>query len=99
MYDCVLRIEDMHHFDAADAEHIGDQCPVTTPPQGFRAQQRGPQATGELEERAHAVGKLRAVNMVGIASKRGIAPSGVRGIRSEERRVGKECRSRWSPYH
>ena len=25
--------------------------------------------------------------------------TGVRGERSEERRVGKECRSRWSPYH
>ena len=25
------------------------------------------------------------------------AESGIR--RSEERRVGKECRSRWSPYH
>src|SRR5256885_13759885 len=25
----------------------------------------------------------------------GLAP----GLRSEERRVGKECRSRWSPYH
>src|SRR3712207_9528160 len=24
---------------------------------------------------------------------------GVRLVRSEERRVGKECRSRWSPYH
>src|SRR5258708_18520704 len=24
---------------------------------------------------------------------------GYEGIRSEERRVGKECRSRWSPYH
>src|SRR2546429_8515080 len=24
---------------------------------------------------------------------------GGREIRSEERRVGKECRSRWSPYH
>ena len=24
---------------------------------------------------------------------------GVDGMRSEERRVGKECRSRWSPYH
>src|SRR5256885_5634535 len=24
---------------------------------------------------------------------------GQRGMRSEERRVGKECRSRWSPYH
>src|SRR2546422_4402598 len=23
----------------------------------------------------------------------------IREIRSEERRVGKECRSRWSPYH
>src|SRR3989442_3830828 len=33
------------------------------------------------------------------------APRGVAGLlaqpgdRSEERRVGKECRSRWSPYH
>src|SRR2546430_13263840 len=25
--------------------------------------------------------------------------SSMRSIRSEERRVGKECRSRWSPYH
>ena len=25
--------------------------------------------------------------------------SGADVIRSEERRVGKECRSRWSPYH
>src|SRR2546422_11737290 len=27
------------------------------------------------------------------------APDGHRSERSEERRVGKECRSRWSPYH
>ena len=35
--------------------------------------------------------------MIGIAN---IIP-GVSGgtMRSEERRVGKECRSRWSPYH
>ena len=26
-------------------------------------------------------------------------PNVEEGIRSEERRVGKECRSRWSPYH
>ena len=26
-------------------------------------------------------------------------PSGSILLRSEERRVGKECRSRWSPYH
>ena len=29
-----------------------------------------------------------------------LLPTGAReGTRSEERRVGKECRSRWSPYH
>ena len=27
------------------------------------------------------------------------AINGVYSTRSEERRVGKECRSRWSPYH
>ena len=27
------------------------------------------------------------------------APISTNEIRSEERRVGKECRSRWSPYH
>ena len=26
-------------------------------------------------------------------------PAAAKGTRSEERRVGKECRSRWSPYH
>src|SRR5256886_9974042 len=28
-----------------------------------------------------------------------LASSSTRLVRSEERRVGKECRSRWSPYH
>src|SRR5437016_9684643 len=33
---------------------------------------------------------------------RGVTPAGLTlrpQVRSEERRVGKECRSRWSPYH
>ena len=29
----------------------------------------------------------------------GESGSGKTTLRSEERRVGKECRSRWSPYH
>ena len=33
------------------------------------------------------------------ATVRSIARLAVRLARSEERRVGKECRSRWSPYH
>ena len=37
-----------------------------------------------------------------VSGKVELAPSlhgGAIGYRSEERRVGKECRSRWSPYH
>src|SRR5258707_12720273 len=36
---------------------------------------------------------------VGPQFVRGIAKDGLPQARSEERRVGKECRSRWSPYH
>ena len=42
---------------------------------------------------------LSAPFAMGKFALRGLAQSMARGIRSEERRVGKECRSRWSPYH
>src|SRR5215510_12632039 len=38
--------------------------------------------------------KLQAINMQGARLAREAADA----FRSEERRVGKECRSRWSPY-
>ena len=52
-------------------------------------------------------GKLNKKTIKKILAKnfshiwRGALVSHARGqnIRSEERRVGKECRSRWSPYH
>ena len=34
-----------------------------------------------------------------LASEDATAVNGTTLCRSEERRVGKECRSRWSPYH
>src|SRR3989454_11450636 len=39
--------------------------------------------------------------LVPVAQARGLAVTcdGTNADRSEERRVGKECRSRWSPYH
>ena len=39
-----------------------------------------------------------SVAPLGIIALEGAAELGGK-IRSEERRVGKECRSRWSPYH
>src|SRR3712207_6888742 len=35
----------------------------------------------------------------GFVMPRGAATDLMTSLRSEERRVGKECRSRWSPYH
>ena len=50
-----------------------------------------------LHEAQHLQGYLPEETQRIIASKLGIPVSKV--YRSEERRVGKECRSRWSPYH
>ena len=42
--------------------------------------------------------KLADVRIILRTGQPGYAPE-IDAIRSEERRVGKECRSRWSPYH
>ena len=47
------------------------------------------------------IGQDFAIKIARIAAhqRRNLLLIGPPGIRSEERRVGKECRSRWSPYH
>ena len=44
--------------------------------------------------------KLEAIVEAGLYAPNAGGRQGTKTImRSEERRVGKECRSRWSPYH
>ena len=53
----------------------------------------------QLEETVQTVKELRASTLV---NKIYLLASPITNVcipRSEERRVGKECRSRWSPYH
>ena len=45
----------------------------------------------------HFLMKFTPEGLVEMNSDMGLTSSSV--LRSEERRVGKECRSRWSPYH
>ena len=40
-----------------------------------------------------------STNKIWAAQKRSAPVKEIEENRSEERRVGKECRSRWSPYH
>src|SRR2546422_7158085 len=46
-----------------------------------------------------AVLSLKVQDNAWVALRCGGAAFKLVGLRSEERRVGKECRSRWSPYH
>ena len=46
-----------------------------------------------------AINKEKSLSSASIAESVHTNPGFVRQLRSEERRVGKECRSRWSPYH
>ena len=46
---------------------------------------------------SHADFGKRIAPVFGLNVEKWFSP--VIGLRSEERRVGKECRSRWSPYH
>src|SRR5256885_17249717 len=62
-----------------------------------------------LAARGAAVAGGAVARHRGVPTQRGAVVGGARGrlggrlgsdaARSEERRVGKECRSRWSPYH
>ena len=43
--------------------------------------------------------KIALLQILPTGSLNGNREKGVEACRSEERRVGKECRSRWAPYH
>ena len=57
-----------------------------------------PTAGGAVDRR-HPTQVGRALARLGIDHILGYSPQARGRSRSEERRVGKECRSRWSPYH
>ena len=44
-------------------------------------------------EKIKSLRESQSISIEQLAERSGLA------VRSEERRVGKECRSRWSPYH
>ena len=56
-----------------------------------------------MSEYIHTKAYLEPQELYEYTSKKGVAKASgslkYMAERSEERRVGKECRSRWSPYH
>src|SRR3712207_9465157 len=72
--------------------------PYTTLFRSFYSDHPGPIREVSLieEETIQALRRDHNLALAPGATRRNIS---TRGVRSEERRVGKECRSRWSPYH
>ena len=53
----------------------------------------------EPDERARVASGSRSKQLAALMRGESIQDAVDKLLRSEERRVGKECRSRWSPYH
>ena len=72
----------------------------------FQAKEAGLARTTQLEGRRGGATQTVALNALDTRTEKSLRDLEQRkqelilqGERSEERRVGKECRSRWSPYH
>src|SRR5258706_4337019 len=86
---CLDRGIEMRSDFAVKIRHADKPLPETT------VEITGPQGTSEAKTFTLTTDKD------GIARITNLAPGDywLNAVRSEERRVGKECRSRWSPYH
>ena len=73
----------------------------------YKFEDEGVQGNIKIALKYNPVTKIPAIKTIKRISKPGLRkytkandlPRVLNGLRSEERRVGKECRSRWSPYH
>ena len=53
----------------------------------------------ETDNKMASSEKLKALQAAMEKIEKSFGKGSIMKMRSEERRVGKECRSRWSPYH
>ena len=92
----------------SDSGDTDKEAGETTAPTGRGELQADPKFNEEnLQLNSVRMGRAIAMNFPEIDTIGGWRPSDAvaddhpagRAVRSEERRVGKECRSRWSPYH
>src|SRR5260221_5393795 len=95
LYQC---IGGFHFFFASRRRHTrslcdwsSDVCSSDLP--NCDALERMNRSWGASEKTLANIRQLREADCVAVVSGQQA------GLRSEERRVGKECRSRWSPYH
>src|SRR2546421_2138863 len=93
-----INIEEGMHGIRGCAIHPGE---TVTPPQKARPQPPSPEDQARMlkMEGVGPVARLVAESPAHVCVNEIVVTPTWNRLRSEERRVGKECRSRWSPYH
>ena len=87
-------LKDIHNFEKSNKENDKNQNLIVNAFKlAYKAHEGQFRASGEPYI-IHPVAVANLLKEIGASSSVIAA-----GLRSEERRVGKECRSRWSPYH
>src|SRR5260221_14499511 len=106
-FDAVM--EDVRALPGVKGAGFGSDAPFMTigDTDGYTVEGEPPLPTGEYNDALYREVTPGYLEMLGAKVKEGrlLEESDHEGgalavvVRSEERRVGKECRSRWSPYH
>src|SRR2546425_12349976 len=92
----VVDVENVIGRDVVGDIEVGPPIPV-------QVGNRHPESIPDLPQysrfpRYISEGPIAVIAIQRIVARGAFSPHAER-VRSEERRVGKECRSRWSPYH
>src|SRR3712207_3871390 len=97
---------DLDRAAAFYGETLGLRRSVYRPDRNFAEFETGTVTLSVVDPERMGIGSFKAnanhlaLHVDDVASARStLEERGVAFHRSEERRVGKECRSRWSPYH
>src|ERR1035441_54690 len=101
-------LDDRHHTfahrhrEAVRSYHLGNEHESKTALLSlFRRVLKDSAPVHVIDTRAQAdaliLGALEELQVLDVCAEQGVRLTFF--LRSEERRVGKECRSRWSPYH
>src|SRR6266480_5278658 len=73
-----LFIENVNDFNTARFEIIRNERAMTTPPDRFRAHDRGcPRFLREIDKSRDAVATIFRLHVIGVATERFVAPGGI----------------------
>src|SRR5216684_9312590 len=97
--DVAVEVGDLAHFPGTQCDHVSDDFFFSSRRRHTRCSRDWSSDVCSSDLTFFEPGEKYIWALAVDARGNLYAATGEKGVRSEERRVGKECRSRWSPYH